>query len=105
MAAFTPTPHSHAEDKKVWDKFVDYTQKRGIHPLEASVHDVQDWLTSRAQNTAAPGTIEFELQCLQKWRHHAGKPLGQIPLEVAISKGLLNYLDPSHSGIKSFKPF
>ena len=45
MAAFTPTPHSHAEDKKVGDKFVDYAQKRSIHSLEASVHDVQDWLT------------------------------------------------------------
>ena len=25
-------------------------------------------------------------------------------MEVAISKGLLNYLDPSHSGIKGFEP-
>ena len=66
---------------------------------------MQAWLTTRAQDTAAPVTVKFELQCLQKWKHHAGKPLGQIPSEATISKGLLNYLDPSHSGIKGFEPF
>ena len=105
VAAFTPTPNSRAEDKKVWDQFVDYAQKRSIDPLEASVHDVQDWLTSRAQNTGAPAKVKFELQCLLKWRHNAGKPLGPLPSEAAITKGLLNYLDPSLSGIKGFEPF
>ena len=85
-------------------QFVDYTRQKGFHPLEATKQDVQTWLTQRAQDTAAPATVQFELQCLQKWRYHAGKPLGLMPSEVAISKGLLNYLDPSHSGIKSFKP-
>ena len=66
---------------------------------------MQTWLTQRAQDTAAPATVQFELQCLRKWRYFAGKPLGQIPSEAAISKGLLNYLDPSHSGIKGFEPF
>ena len=40
LAALTPTPHSAAEDKKVWDKFVDYARKRGFHPLEATEQDV-----------------------------------------------------------------
>ena len=53
---------------------------------------------------SSPATVQFELGCLQKWRYQAGKPLGPISSEAAISKGLLNYLDPSHSGIKSFKP-
>ena len=104
LAAFTPTPHSTAEDKKVWDKFLDYARKRGFHPLEATEQDVLTWLEQQAQVTAAPVTVQFELACLQKWRHQAGKPLGQISSEAAISKGLLNYLDPSHSGIESFKP-
>ena len=104
LADFTPTPHSTAEDKKVWDKFVDYSRKRGFHPLEATEQDVLTWLEQQAQDTAAPATVQFELGCLQKWRYQAGKPLGPISLEAAISKGLLNYLDPSHSGIKSFKP-
>ena len=50
-------------------------------------------------------TVQFELQSIQKWRHFAGKPLGHIPSESAISRGLLNYLDPSHSGIKGFEPY
>ena len=53
LAAFTPTPNSNAEDKKVWDKFVDYARQRGFHPLEVSKQDVQTWLTQRAQDTAA----------------------------------------------------
>ena len=36
LVAFTPTPNSNAEDKKVWDKFVDYARQRGFHPLEAT---------------------------------------------------------------------
>ena len=36
LAAHTPIPHSTAEDKKVWDKFVDYTKTKGFHPLEAT---------------------------------------------------------------------
>ena len=57
--AFTPTPNSNAKGKKVWDKFVDYARKRGFHTLEASEQDVQAWLTTRAQDTAAPVTVQF----------------------------------------------
>ena len=89
----------------MWDHFLDYTGKRNVDPLEASVQDVQDWLTSRAQNTGAAAKVEFELQCLLRWRHNAGKPLGPLPWEGAIAKGLLNYLDPSLSDIKGFHPF
>ena len=62
MAAFTPIPHSSAEDKKVWDKFVDYARKKGFHPLEATEQDVLTWLEQRALNTAAPATVQFELR-------------------------------------------
>ena len=79
MAACIPTPSSRAQDKKVWDQFIDYAGKRNIDPLEASVQVVQDWLTYRAQNTGAGAKVEFELQCLLRWRHHAGKPLGPLP--------------------------
>ena len=30
LAAFTPTPNSSAEDKKVWDKFVDFARQKGF---------------------------------------------------------------------------
>ena len=54
--------------------------------------------------TGAAAKVEFELQCLLRWRHNAGKPLGPLPWEGAIAKGLLNYLDPSLSDIKGFQP-
>ena len=50
-----------SEDKKVWDQFMSYAHKRNIDPLEASVQDVQDWLTHRAQNTGAGPKVEHEL--------------------------------------------
>ena len=53
---------------------------------------------------AAPTLVQFELRCLQKWRYQAGKPLGPISSEAVISKGLLNYADPSSSAIKGFTP-
>ena len=72
--------------------------------MEATDQDVLTWLEQRAQTTTAPATVQFELACLLKWRHQAGKLLGPISLESAIAKGLLNYLDPLHSGIEAFKP-
>ena len=51
LAANTPTPHSTAEDKKVWDKFVNYAKCKGFHPLEATEQDVITWLEHRARIT------------------------------------------------------
>ena len=102
LAAHTPTPHSTAEDKKVWDIFINYAKIKGFHPFEATEQDVITWLEHRAQITTAPATVQFELACLLKWRHQAGKPLGLISLESAMAMGLLNVLDPLQSGIGSF---
>ena len=44
LAAYTPTPTSSSEAKKVWDKFVNYAQHRGFNPLEATPDDVQTWI-------------------------------------------------------------
>ena len=65
LAAFTPTPTSSAEDKKVWDKFIDYAKHRGFHSLEATPEDVQTWITQRAQDTAALVKVQFELQSIK----------------------------------------
>ena len=105
LAAYTPTPTSSSEAKKVWDKFVNYTQHRGFNPLEATPDDVQTWIIQRSQDTAAPVQVQFELQAIKMWRLNAGKPLGYIPFETSVGKGLLNYVDPSHSGIKGFEPY
>ena len=57
LAAHTPTPHSTAEDKKVWDKFVDYAKTKGFHRLEATEQDVLTWLEQQAQVTTVPVTV------------------------------------------------
>ena len=59
LAANTPTPHSTAEDKKVWDKFVDYTKSKGFNSLEATEQDVLTWLEHCARITMAPVTVQF----------------------------------------------
>ena len=68
MAARTPTPHSSAEDKKVWDKFMEYAKSKGINPLEATEREVLTWLEHRAQTTTAPALVQFELACILQWR-------------------------------------
>ena len=62
------------------------------------------WIIQRSQDTAAPPQVKFKLQAIKTWRLHAGKPLGYIPFETSVSKGLLNFVNPSHSGIKGFEP-
>ena len=104
LAATVPTPNSCSESKKVWDKFVTYAQNRGFNPLEATSDDVVTWIIQRSQDTVAPAQVQFELQAIKTWRLHAGKPLGYIPFETLVSKGLLNFVNPSHSGIKGFEP-
>ena len=103
MAASNPTPRT-SKDKKVWDQFMSYARKRNFDPLEASTQQVQDWLTHRAQTTGAGPEVEHELQCLRRWRHNAGKPLGPLLSEAAIAQGLLGYLDPLLGNIKGFLP-
>ena len=103
MAASNPTPRT-SKDKKVWDQFMSYARKRNFDPLEASVQEVQDWFIHRAQTTGAGPKVEHELQCLRRWRHNAGKPLGPLLSEAAIAQGLLGYLDPSLGNIKGFLP-
>ena len=71
LAAFTPTPTSSVEDKKVWDKFEDYAKHRGFNPLEATPEDVQIWIIQQSQDTAAPAKVPFELQAIKKWRLNA----------------------------------
>ena len=72
--------------------------------MEATSDDVVTWIIQRSQDTAAPAQVQFELQAIKTWRLHASKPLGYIPFETSVSKGLLNYVNPSHSGIKGFEP-
>ena len=99
-----PTPNSCSESKKVWDKFVTYVQNRGFNPLEATSDDVVTWIIQRSQDTVAPAQVQFELQAIKTWRLQAGKPLGYIPFETSVAKGLFNFLDPSQNGILGFEP-
>ena len=104
LAANVPTPNSYSESKKVWDKFVTYVQNRGFNPLEATSDDVVTWVIQRSQVTVAPAQVQFELQAIKAWRLQAGKPLGYIPFETSVAKGLFNFLNPSQNGILGFKP-
>ena len=104
LVATVLTPNTQDESKRVWDKFITYAQNRGFNPLEATSDDVVTWVIQRSQETTAPAQVQFELQAIKTWRLHAGKPLGYIPFETLVSKGLLNFMNPSHSSIKGFEP-
>ena len=74
-------------------------QNRGFNPLEATSNDVVTWVIQRAQDTGAPAQDIFEPQAIKTWRLQAGKPF-----KTSVTKGLINFLDPSHNGIKGFEP-
>ena len=89
----------------MWDKFVTYAKNRGFNLLEATSDDIVTWIIQRSQETAAPAQVQFELQVIKTWRLQAGKPLGHIPFETSVAKGLFNFLDPSQNGILGFDPY
>ena len=104
LAASVPTPNSSSETKKVWDKFVTWCKNRGLHPLEATSNNFVTWIIQRSQETGAPALVQFELQAIQSWRLQSSIPLGHIPFETSVAKGLIYLLDPSENGILGFEP-
>ena len=72
--------------------------------MEATPEDIVTWVTQRAQERGNPFQVQFELQAISAWRLQAGKPLGHIPFEISVAKGLLNLLDPSENRILGYEP-
>ena len=72
--------------------------------MEATSDDVVTWISQRSQEAAAPAQVQFELQAIKTWRLQVGKPIGHIPFETSVAKGLINLLEPSESGILGFEP-
>ena len=72
--------------------------------MEASSDDIVPWLIKRSEETASPAKVQSDLLAINRWRLQAGKPLGDIPFETAVLKGLLHILDPLNSGKLGFKP-
>ena len=88
LAASVPTPSTSSESKKVWDNFIKYSKSKGFSPFEATPEDVVAWVIERSQETGNPSMVKFELQAISAWRLQTGKPLGNIPFELAAAKGL-----------------
>ena len=76
----------------------------GFDPLEASSEEVVPWLIQRTEETASPVQVQTDLLTLQCWRYHACKPLGEIPFETSVAKGLLKILGPKDSTILGLLP-
>ena len=72
--------------------------------MEALSDDIVPWLIQRSEETASPAKVQSDLLAIKHWRLQAGKPLGDIPFETAVLKGLLHILDPLNSGKLGFKP-
>ena len=70
--------------------------------MEATSDDVVTWIIQRSQDTAAPAQVQFELQAIKTWRLQAGKPVGHIPFETFVAKGLINLLNSSENVILGF---
>ena len=104
VAASVPAPNSKSSSKKSWDNFVTFAKNQGFDPMKASSDDIVPWLTKRSEETTSPAKVQSDLLAIKHWRFQAGKPLADIPLESAVSKGMLHIWDPLNSGKLGFKP-
>ena len=75
---------------KAWARFLDFCDKMGYDPREASGTDLALWLMFRAEQTSSPNVLEADLKVIKYFRQSANKPVEDFPEADSVLKGLLN---------------
>ena len=52
----------------------------------------------KVRGTPSPAQVQLDLKSLRCWWLQAGKPIGNIPFETAVAKGLLHILETLNRG-------
>ena len=60
---------------KAWARFLNFCDKMGYHPMEASGMDIALWLVFRAEQTSSPNVLEADLKVIKCFRHSVNKPV------------------------------
>ena len=74
---------------KPWAWFLDFCDKMGYNPMEASGQDIATWLVFRSEQTSSPNMLEADLKAIKCFRHSANKPVLDYPIVDSVLKGLL----------------
>ena len=74
---------------KAWAWFLDFCDKMGYDPMEASGWDIATWLVFRSEPTSSPNILEDGLKAVKCFRQTANKPILDFHIADSVLKGLL----------------
>ena len=72
--------------------------------MEATDLDVATQLTYIYEQTSSPNMLETDLKAIKSIRHHANKPLSEIPIQNSVLKGLLKNTEPTELFCPGLEP-
>ena len=85
-------------------RYLDFFDKMGLDPMEASGRDIATWLVYRSEQTSSQNMREADLKAVKCFRHHANKPLSDLPLVYSVLKGLLKNIKAKEVNCLGFEP-
>ena len=89
LAASALADSTQSNYSKAWARFLDFCDKMGYNPMEASGKDIALWLVFRAEQTSSPNVLEADLKAIKCFRHSANKSVWDYPVADSVLKGLL----------------
>ena len=72
--------------------------------MSASESDVVLFLVQRSEETDSPNMVEGDLNAIKCFRHHAGKPLKEIPFIPNVMAGILKNMEANSLDRLRFEP-
>ena len=74
---------------KAWGQYLQFCDKMGLNPMEASGRDIATWLVYRSEQTSSPNMLEANSKGIKCFRYSVNKHLSDLPLVDSVLKGLL----------------
>ena len=74
LAALALASSTKANYGKAWGRFLDFCDKMGYNPMEASGQELATWLVFRSEQTSSPNMLEADLKAVKSFRQAANKP-------------------------------
>ena len=75
---------------KAWARFLDFCDKMGYDPMEASGRDIATCIVFRSEQTSSPNMLEAYFKVIKCFRHSANRPVLDFHIADSVLKGLLN---------------
>ena len=64
LAASAFTNSTKGNYRKAWGQYLQFCDKMGLNPMEASGRDIATWLVYRSEQTSSPNMLEADLKLL-----------------------------------------